>query len=90
MSDEPHVDGSGDLIVPITVHAQDDPSNASQTMVGGKAMMGISEDPPNTSQTIIGGGATKDVVKPRKRRRHSEFRREIYVGKMEMKIEKVC
>ena len=72
VSDEPHVDGSGELTVPITVHVQDDPSNASQTMVGGEAMMGISEDPPNTSQTIFGGGATKDVVKLRKRRRHSE------------------
>ena len=72
MSDEPHVDGSGELIVPITVHAQDDPSNASQNIVGWNAMMGFSEDPLNTSQTKIGGGATKDVVKPRKRRRHSE------------------
>ena len=63
VSDEPHVDGSGDLIVPITVHAQDDPSNASQNIVGGNAMMGISEDPLNTSQTKI-GGAKKDVVKP--------------------------
>ena len=69
VSDEPHVDGSGELIVPMTVHAQDDPSNASQNIVGGNAMM---MDPLNTSQTKIGGGATKDVVKPKIRRRHSE------------------
>ena len=53
VSDEPHVDGSGELTVPITVHVQDDPSNASQTMVGGEAMMGISEDPPNTFKRYL-------------------------------------
>ena len=53
-------------------HVNDNPSNASQNIGGGNGMMGISVDPLNISQTKIGGEATKDVVKPQKRRRHSE------------------
>ena len=83
VSDEPHVDGSGELTVPITVHVQDDPSNASQTMVGGEAMMGISEDPPNTFKRYLEEERQKMLSSSEK---DAGIRREIYVGKME----KVC